>query len=84
MNIQIKDLFILKWKQYFNNSDLPITFCYTDNPVNATIVSPSGKWNCLICELQKVKSGQSLAFSSEAVEDMAAEKTTASSNPISP
>jgi uncharacterized protein (DUF169 family) len=67
MNIEIKDHFIVQWKKYFNNADLPISFYYTDNPGDSTIVPSKGKWNCLICELQKVMAGQSLAFSSESL-----------------
>ena len=67
MNIEIKDHFIQQWKKYFNNADLPVIFYYTDNPGDATVVSSKGKWNCLICELQKVRAGQSLAFSSESL-----------------
>jgi uncharacterized protein (DUF169 family) len=67
MNIEIKDHFIQQWKKYFNNSDLPIAFSYTDDPGDAFVVSSTGKWNCLICELQKVRSGHSLAFSSESL-----------------
>ena len=67
MKIEIRDHFIQQWKKYFNNADLPITYFYTDEPVNATLVSSSGKWNCIICQLQKVRSGESLAFSAESV-----------------
>jgi uncharacterized protein (DUF169 family) len=67
MNIEIKNHFIHQWKKYFNNADLPITFYYTDDPGNATVMPSTGKWNCLICELQRVRSGQSLAFSAESV-----------------
>jgi uncharacterized protein (DUF169 family) len=67
MDIEIKDHFIQQWRRYFNNADLPITFCYTNNTGNAAIVQSSGKWNCLICELEKVRAGESLAFSSEAI-----------------
>ena len=67
MNKEIRDHFIQQWKKYFNNADLPITYYYTDDPGDATIVPSSGKWNCIICQLQKVKSGESLAFSAESV-----------------
>ena len=67
MNIQIRDHFISQWKKYFNNASLPITFYYSDDPGDATVVSPSGKWSCIICQLQKVRSGESLAFSAGAV-----------------
>ena len=32
MNIEIRDHFIRQWKKYFNNTDLPITFYYSDDP----------------------------------------------------
>ena len=67
MNIEIRDHFINQWKKYFNNADLPITFYYTDSPADIEIVPSSGKWNCIICQLQKVRSGESMAFSAESV-----------------
>jgi hypothetical protein len=67
MNIEIRDHFINQWKNYFNNADLPITFYYTDSPADIEIVPSSGKWNCIICQLQKVRSGESMAFSAESV-----------------
>lgn len=67
MNIEIKEHFIQQWKKYFNNSDLPITFYYTNSPENAELMPTNGKWSCLICQLQKVRAGESLAFNSESV-----------------
>jgi uncharacterized protein (DUF169 family) len=67
MKIEIRDHFIKQWKKYFNNADLPITFYYTDNPGESEIVPTTGKWNCIICQLQKVRSGQSLAFTAESI-----------------
>jgi uncharacterized protein (DUF169 family) len=63
MNTETREHFIQQWKKFFNNADLPVTFYYTDNPKNAVVVPSSGKWNCLICELKKVREGESLAFS---------------------
>ena len=67
MKIEVRDQFIHQWKKYFNNADLPITFFYSDDPGNATLMPTSGKWTCIICQLQRVRSGQSLAFSAESV-----------------
>ena len=66
MDIKIKELFIKEWKTYFNNSDLPITFYYTNDPQDSVVVEPPGKRSCLICELKRVRNGESLAFSSAA------------------
>jgi hypothetical protein len=67
MKIEIREHFINQWKKYFNNSELPITYYYSDDPGNAEIVPSDGKWNCIICQLQKVRSGTSLAFGAESV-----------------
>jgi uncharacterized protein (DUF169 family) len=67
MNTEIKDHFIRQWKKYLNNADLPVTFYYTDDPGDAKVVQSSGKWSCLICDLQKVRAGQSLAFSKDSL-----------------
>jgi uncharacterized protein (DUF169 family) len=67
MDIKIRDHFIKQWKKYFNNSEIPITFYYTDYPKNCNMVTASEKWRCLICELKKVRSGESRAFNSDAL-----------------
>jgi hypothetical protein len=74
MKIKIRDHFIGQWKKYFNNSDLPITFYYTDNPGETDIFKPSDKRSCIICELQKVRSGHSLAFNSDSVKCFGAKR----------
>jgi hypothetical protein len=84
MNIEIRDHFIQQWKKYFNNADLPITFYYTDKPDEAEIVPSSGKWNCIICQLQKVRLGESLAFSAESVKCSGAKRYLGFSDKIRP
>jgi uncharacterized protein (DUF169 family) len=63
MDISLRNSFIGRWKKYFNNSELPVTFYYTDQPYEAQFAEASEKWRCLICELSKVRNGNSLAFS---------------------
>jgi uncharacterized protein (DUF169 family) len=67
MKNELRDHFIRQWKKYFSNAELPITFYYTDDPANVEIVPTADKWSCIICELQKVRNGRSLAFSSESL-----------------
>jgi uncharacterized protein (DUF169 family) len=67
MDINVKNQFIHGWKKYFNNPELPVTFYYADHPENAEIAKPSGKWECIICRLQSVRRGESLAFDEKAV-----------------
>ncbi|OGN98776.1 MAG: hypothetical protein A2Y89_05750, partial [Chloroflexi bacterium RBG_13_51_18] len=67
MDTAFKEKFLKLWKKYFNDAALPITFYYTDNPVNAEIVKPGSVPNCVIGALVKVQKGQSLAFDVDAV-----------------
>ena len=32
MDMSIKENFLVLWKKYFNNAELPTTFYYTDEP----------------------------------------------------
>lgn len=67
MNIELKDKFIELWSKYFGNSELPITFYFSDGSGGAKHVEPSKGWNCLICELARVRKGESLVYNSDTV-----------------
>lgn len=67
MELKIRDQFLVKWKRYFNNADLPIVFYFTDNPSGTEEMPTTVKWNCLICELSKVRNGKSLSYNAEAI-----------------
>jgi uncharacterized protein (DUF169 family) len=84
MKTDFRDHFILQWKKYFKNAELPITFYYTDKPENARIVVPPIKRSCLICELKKVRSGESLAYNSDAVKCFGAKRYLGFTDTIRP
>ena len=67
MDISFKGKFLSLWKKFFNNAPLPITFYYTDKPVNAEKVEPDSVARCIIGALANVQKGQSLAFDVDAV-----------------
>jgi uncharacterized protein (DUF169 family) len=67
MDMVFKEKFLTLWKKYFNDATLPITFYYTDKPVNAESVKAGSVPSCIIGALVKVREGQSLAFDAEAV-----------------
>jgi uncharacterized protein (DUF169 family) len=67
MDIILRDNFISLWAKYFGNADLPITFYFSNENGGAEQVTPSKGWNCLICELAKVRNGQSLAYNADSV-----------------
>ena len=66
MDLQLKQKILELWEKYFNESELPITvyFSETDNGVEKAI--PAKGWSCLICELEKVRKGQSFCYDEKA------------------
>ena len=62
MDIQLKSDFIDRWNHYFPGSSLPIVFFYTGETGEVELASPPEGTNCLICHLQAVREGKSLAF----------------------
>lgn len=67
MDMKIKEEFIGLWKKYLNGADLPIVFYYTDGEGSAEVVKPSSGHRCVICDLSKVRKGESLCLSVDSV-----------------
>jgi uncharacterized protein (DUF169 family) len=63
MDLKTKDEFIRLWSKYFDGAELPITFYYTDEAGRAKEVEPPSGHRCVICDLARVRSGESLCFS---------------------
>jgi hypothetical protein len=62
MKPELQSKFILLWKKYFGETELPITFYYTAGNGGAEKAEkPKGR-SCLICELSKVRNGKSLWY----------------------
>lgn len=67
MNVGKQALFIRLWKKYFNNSELPVAFYYTQDPGDIPVAeSPQGH-RCLIAQLSKVRKGEPLCFNAKSV-----------------
>lgn len=62
MDISLKGQFIELWGKYFDNAELPIAFYFSEGDGGAKFVETPKGWNCLICELAKVRKGESLVF----------------------
>ena len=58
----IKISFMVLWKKYFVDAELPIIFYYTDGDGGAEHAEKPDGRSCLICELAKVRNGKSLMF----------------------
>lgn len=62
MDMEQKDKFIRLWKKYFNNTELPIIFYYTDEEGRAEIAEPGSLIGCVIGALSNVRKGKSYYF----------------------
>ncbi len=67
MDNALRDTFLVKWRKYFGNADLPITFYYTDDEGRAEPVKPGTVHRCIIAALQEVRKGKSMSFPAEAI-----------------
>ncbi|MCA1760976.1 MAG: DUF169 domain-containing protein [Bacteroidales bacterium] len=63
----MKEKFLILWKKYFGNAELPITFYFTDGDGGAEWAKKPQSWSCIICELAKVRKGKSLVYDAERV-----------------
>jgi len=67
MDIQLKYKFIDLWNRFFPAVDLPITFYFSNNDGGAINIESTKGWSCLICNLAKVRKGESLTFNAESI-----------------
>jgi uncharacterized protein (DUF169 family) len=65
MDIELKEKFLSLWDKYFNGTELPIVFYYTNEPTGVEIVKPSQGHRCMMADLLKVKSGESIFFGTD-------------------
>lgn len=59
--------FTTLWEKYFPSAELPIAFYYHHEIGNAKYASKPRGRSCLICELAKVRNGESLAYDAESI-----------------
>ncbi len=67
MNIETKEKFLALWKLYFNESELPITFYYTNEEGQAEIAKAGSIPRCVIAALSAVREGKSLCFDAKSI-----------------
>ncbi len=62
MDLELKERFLQRWHEYFGAAELPITFQYTNNGIQAEpALSSSREW-CMVHMLDRVRDGHSLRF----------------------
>jgi uncharacterized protein (DUF169 family) len=67
MDMQLKERFLERWKKYFDGSDLPITFYYSNEAGNLEVVKPPSGHQCFIGVLSRVRKGASLCFNVDSI-----------------
>ncbi len=67
MNLKRKEKFLELWEKYFGVAELPIVFYYHKDIQHANYVIRAKGRSCLICELAKVRKGESLAYDAESI-----------------
>lgn len=67
MDSDIKNKFITLWKRYFTDTELPITFYYTNKEDDGELVKSNSASRCIIGTLQSVRKGHSLCFSIDSI-----------------
>jgi uncharacterized protein (DUF169 family) len=68
MDIKFKEDFIVLWKRFFGEAELPIAFYYTNEEGHAELVKPGTiARRCVIAALSLVRKGRALCFDAESI-----------------
>ena len=67
MKADIKDKFLILWKKYFNDSELPLTFYYTKEDSHADSAVTGETSRCVIGALANVRKGNPLCFDVDSI-----------------
>ena len=67
MDSKFKENFVVLWKRFFGEAELPITFYYTNEEGHAGLVKPGSVHRCVIAALQLVREGRALCFDAESI-----------------
>jgi len=85
MDLKLKDDFLKNWEKYFGKSELPVTFYFSNNTMDAELApEPKAGHSCLICELKKVREGKSIAYTENTISCRGAKRYTGYTNEIFP
>jgi uncharacterized protein (DUF169 family) len=67
MDIKSKEDFVVLWKRFFGEAELPIVFYYTDEERHAELVKPGTFRWCIFTALSLVRKGRALCFDAESI-----------------
>jgi hypothetical protein len=64
MDLNFKEAFLIRWKKYFSEAEIPIAYFYADEVSEKDIKETKDDHRCLIGNLNRVKKGYTFIFSS--------------------
>jgi len=67
MDLALRDRFTALWHKYFPGAELPVTLEFRKESGDLQKVQPPDGWCCLICQINRVRSGTSLVFDSHSI-----------------
>lgn len=67
MDMNLKKLFVELWSKYFDSSELPFIFYYTEGDDCAELVPPPSGHVCIMAMLSKVRRGNPLCFEAASI-----------------
>ena len=67
MDKRFKEEFVVSWKRFFSEEELPITFYYTNEEGHGELVKPGSVHRCVIAAIQLVREGRALCFDAESI-----------------
>jgi uncharacterized protein (DUF169 family) len=62
MDSEFKSYFISRWQNYFPDTDLPIGYFYTDQPLDSDLEGTLVEQRCLIGNLERVRKGHPFVY----------------------
>jgi uncharacterized protein (DUF169 family) len=65
MDIELKERFLAVWEKYFNGTELPMVFYYTNEASEAELVKPPPGHQCIMADLSKVRTGIPICFGTD-------------------
>ncbi len=65
MDIELKEKFLTLWEKYFDGTELPIVFYYTNEASEVELVKPPPGHRCIMADLSKVRMGSSICFDTD-------------------
>jgi len=84
MDTKFKEGFTARWRSYFNDAELPITFYYTNEEGRAGLAKPGSLPRCLIGALSPVREGRALCLDAESIACLGGKKYLGFSETLRP